>query len=718
MRYFVIGMLATMVCILVAGCAGNEQVRAGDAMMARGDYDGAVRAYREAAELSRPKGVTASVDDLGELLRTTGKATGNRAFDRNLARIVEAKDRAAWWHVTVARREMSSHDPWKAMEHAKKALSYVADMSEAKALDQEALSEARKAEGMRDDVLLLTKENRWAEAAAEMDKVLAIWPNLPGGRQARDEIRGGAYRYYVAEANEKMAADDWRGAVADSREAMKYAGADPREARAIEAQAARRDEAMRLAAEGKAAMAERDYERAITMFERAAKMYGGMAETNRLLGQAKEAYSDQQLDEGRRLVEAGRYVEAIQSLRHGRMLLDDAGGIDALIGKAGEGLYAEDVKAANEYLGAHQYGRAMLYAAMGLGFRQDDSVARRIVGQSSGALRDDIRFTIGVARFAAASRDRGLAADVRSRSVELMRKAGAANVVVADMGASPDDTVAPGVTALLTGELFDVKVNSRQTSRQATSEYQAGMKLVPNDRYLEVQRDYDRAMKTHDEAMEELSRREHRLDEARRGQDASKINECQRQRDKARKDWESADRERNRRHDVLRNTPRDILVPDVRTYTYLIYTETRWATVGCAVRLLDAATREIIFSEEVKGEAEASDDYVEGDTHRNVKADPLDLPGDGVLVDEAMKKLKARLDGVIGRASRLHGTRFLKQMHQAQAAGDDGGAVENAVKYLLSYPDGGEDTAEAMHVVEEYTGGQGSLVNLWLLLRI
>jgi hypothetical protein len=218
--------------------------------------------------------------------------------------------------------------------------------------------------------------------------------------------------------------------------------------------------------------------------------------------------------------------------------------------------------------------------------------------------------------------------------------------------------------------------------------------------------------------MEELKRRQRQLDEARRGQDAAKIKECERQCDRAGKDRETADRERARRHDIVRSTPKYLSVPDIRTYTYHVHTETRWATAGCAVRLLDAGTREILFNEEVKAEAEASDDYVEGDDYHNVTADPLDLPGNGALVDEAMKKLKARLEGVITRASKLHGTRFLKQMRQAQATGDDGDAVENAVRYLLSYPDGGADTAEAMRVIEQYTDGQGSLVNLWLLLRI
>jgi len=135
------------------------------------------------------------------------------------------------------------------------------------------------------------------------------------------------------------------------------------------------------------------------------------------------------------------------------------------------------------------------------------------------------------------------------------------------------------------------------------------------------------------------------------------------------------------------------------------------------IKILDTATGELILAETVDGRHVHSDDVVAPDPARNVPADPLELPDDLTLIEEAAAEATVKLKRALSTAARQHGNRFLVQMRHAETAGDMVRAADNCVKYLFARPVRHDQTDKMMRLLQKYLGPEDGLVDVRGLLR-
>jgi len=153
------------------------------------------------------------------------------------------------------------------------------------------------------------------------------------------------------------------------------------------------------------------------------------------------------------------------------------------------------------------------------------------------------------------------------------------------------------------------------------------------------------------------------------------------------------------------------------THTYPIQTVTWTARVNCMLKMADAATGDLILAEALEATHVSSDDFVSADPARNVPEDPLEMPDDATLIEEAVKSLAGKLKRPLEAACKQHGHRFVVRMRRAEAAGAAGEAVDNAVKYLFAYPTGDKETSKMVGFLRSYLGAEDELMDFREPLR-
>ena len=167
----------------------------------------------------------------------------------------------------------------------------------------------------------------------------------------------------------------------------------------------------------------------------------------------------------------------------------------------------------------------------------------------------------------------------------------------------------------------------------------------------------------------------------------------------------------------LASIPPEVLVPNMIKHQYPIQTVTKIAKVSGMIKMLDAATGELIIAESLEGQYGESDRVIAGNPHRNVPDDPLQLSDDATMLHRASEPAITRLDQVLDQACAKHGRRFAVQMQRAEAAGDMTRAVDCSVKYLFAYPTGYEQTTRMLDFVRKYLGDEAGLIDVRGLLR-
>ena len=152
-------------------------------------------------------------------------------------------------------------------------------------------------------------------------------------------------------------------------------------------------------------------------------------------------------------------------------------------------------------------------------------------------------------------------------------------------------------------------------------------------------------------------------------------------------------------------------------YRYPIETFTRTTEVTFMLKMLDAATGEVMIAEWLEGQHAQSDRVISGDPQRNVPDDPLDFPADATLLEAAANASVSKLKRVLDTACLKHGDRFAAEMRRAEAAGDTTRAVDCSIKYLFAYPTGHEDTNRMLGYLRAYLADEDGLVDLPGLLQ-
>jgi hypothetical protein len=259
-----------------------------------------------------------------------------------------------------------------------------------------------------------------------------------------------------------------------------------------------------------------------------------------------------------------------------------------------------------------------------------------------------------------------------------------------------------GVDALILGRIIDSRIiEETKHTGHGESIYQDGYRPEPNPDHVAAAREVDAALERFKRAQARLGDAEAHL--ARYDHVHPGDGEAMAKKRRARADVaEAKQRLANAATKLgiaqvrLAATPRDVMVPNMVRHEYPVHTVTRTARIGCMVKMLDTATDKLILAETLDGRHAHSDEMVAADPARNVPRDPLELPDDLTLIEEAAAEAIMKLKHALSMAARKHGNRFLVQMRHAETGGGGGQLCEISLRAsCASRPDRQDDALPA-----------------------
>jgi len=716
---------AALLCVAAtaSGCAHQQAYKRGTKLSRQGQYDKAIAELEDAIALAEEASKYDAVQRYREKLAEVKLEAGREYYRR-------AEDKFARADLGAARDSIE-----RCVQYCPQNLTY-------HSFRDRVLKAIEDAGQLRAEALSLAEQRQWATAVQRMNDALTMDRTMPGGQSDLRQIKERAYNYYLARAQDLLARNDLAGAEAEARSALSYRDSG-REAKTVLRTASDRREAMGLVNRGRELLEQGDCEEALRLLERAHRLYSSHAELPDLLGQARRAICDKWIGQGRRAMDVGDNAGALRLFQKSEGLLRGYAGAGSFVADAKSRLAGVHMGASRKYLSEGMPGAGLLHAVAALGYQPGDSEALRLLRQSEMRTREEVRYTMAFVGIKAMPRDHVLAEMLGSAVVEhmtRMRRAGIVLVERTDLQMIIDerDLSASGLTrarsrmladklhgvdALILGRIIDSRIieETRHTGH-AESIYQDGYRPEPNP-------DHVAAAAEADAAIERFKRVQGRLADARArlarydhvdphdGQAMARRRKARADVAEARQRLESAATELGIAQVRLAATPRNVMVPNMVKYEYPVDTVTRTAKIGCMIKILDTATGELILAETVDGRHVHSDDVVAADPARNVPADPLELPDDLTLIEQAAAEATVKLKHALGTAARQHGNRFLVQMRHAETAGDMVRAADNCVKYLFARPIRHDQTDKMMRLLRKYLGNEDGLVDVRGLLR-
>jgi len=708
-RVFLSGLAVLSVLWGGAGCAHQKAYKKGTKLSEEGRYERAIEKLEEAVALAE-------------------KGHSEKTAQRYREKLEAVKKEAAPFFYQQAEDCFTRADLGAAQMLIERCIEYCPQEQSYRAFRQRLEQAMADAERLRAEALSLAEQGQWPGALARMGEALSLYKTLPGGRGDLTQIKERAYQHHLARAQDRLRGNDLEAAQAEAQTALGYRD-NGREAQSVVRTVRDRREAAGLVVRGRTLLAGGDCEEALRVLERAQQLHPEHAELPDLLGRARRAVCDRWIAQGRRAMEAGEHAAALGLFRRSHGLLKGHGGVDALMAEARARLATGHLEASREYLTAGISGGAVLHAAAALGYQPNEFEARRQLGLCAGQVRQDVLYTIEFAGFEAAPEHESIANAVASATLEHLTRVRPANVLLvepAQSQAGPDPQnpkPGEGADAVLVGQVLEGRViqESKQTG-EGESIYQDGFRAEPNPAYVAAAVVVDAALADLERSRRRLAEAEARL--ARYEHADPDDAAAQARKRKARADVaESRQRLVNAATDIgaaelrLAATPQEVLIPNMVTHAYPIQTVTWTARVNCMLKMADGATGDLILAEGFEATHQRSDHFVPADPARNVPEDPLDMPDDATLIEEAVRSLVAKLKRPLEAACKRHGHRFVVRMRRAEAAGAAGEAVDNAVKYLFAYPTGDKETSKMVKFLRDYLGAEDELIDIRKPLR-
>jgi tetratricopeptide (TPR) repeat protein len=713
-----IALLGLMVLMLLAGCAHEKAFKRGTRLSEEGRYESAITELEEAVRLAEAK-------------------NKDKAAERYREKLAEVKKEAAAFFYNRAENRFTSTDLGEAQTLIERCVTYCPADTRYPAFLQRVRAAIAETEQRRTEALALADEQRWDEAIQRMQQALGQYRSMPGGDGDLTQIRERAYQQYLGRAEAALNNNDLTGAQAEAQRALGYK-ANGREANAVVKTVKDRREAADLIARARALLQQGNGQEALRLLERAQELYPTQTELPGLLSQARRAVCDLYISQGRQALEAGRYAAALQSFNKSHDLLAGYGGIGALLADTKSRLTQRHLQTSQQYLQNTQAGSAVVHAVAALGYEPGNFDARRQLGRAAGQVRDDVRYTVAFLGFRAAPEQRAMANSLASVALEHLTRTRPTNVTLLERADpqtvldNPNASAPPaglpaaaqeGIDAHLVGEILDSQIVTQTTEvGRGESTYQDGYRAEPNPNYVQAADEADEALRDLERARQRLAEAKVRL--ARYESADPGDARAQQRKQKAIADVaEAQQRLVNAATRVstaqvrLVATPSEVFVPNMVQHEFPVEEVTWTAKISCMVKMLDAATGELILAEQVEGQHAQSDRMVAADEARNVPGDPLELPDDRMLLESAAKATMEKLKPSLSAALTRHGQRFATTMQRAETAGDLDQAVDNAVKYLFAYPKGTEHTNAMLDYVRRYLGAEDALLDLRALLR-
>lgn len=765
--------LISLALLFFTGCAADNAFKEGSALLERGNYDKAIVKLTEAVELSEKDSIQGTMDDVGKTFDDTvgglldglfGKKnkqakqkTGNKQIthakktttskkqkppSKYQLKLLEAKQKGAENHFEEAKKDVTKTDLGLAKTHLDKSVEYNPAVDKFHKLLEEVTECIKDTERMRRQAFELSRINKWDDAVSIMNKALRQYRSMPEAKQSLAQLRRGAYRYHVKLSEEFLEKDDRKQAQAEAKQALSYS-LNGAEAKAVIEELRKRGRADDLVLVAGEKMNVGECEQALELLEQAHELYPSMANLSELMLNAKKAVCDKRIDKGNDCLQDGQYCKALRCFRDSKELLVDYRNINAFIEEASHKLADEHLSRAKDYYNRNLYGNALLYNVLSLGYAPTNFEAKGQLIANKDEIKKQIKYVVGYVGFKSSKKNRELANTLEAIALQHLNRVKPPNVLIMDRLDLEDvmseqnlnitDLVDPdfriesgklkGVDALIIGQILENKTLTSRTSSYGRTRYQSGLKPESNPNYATATRAVDDAAKELKKAQDELSSAQgthslYNILAAMGGQEMpggrmiqnSNVSMKQKAVNNARNILSAA---QNR----LASTPTQIMIPNILSHTYSIYHVTKTGKISCFIKMLDSMTGSIVFTDRIVGKHEEFDRFVEGDSMRNVTADPLDLPDDMSMADKAMEITIEKMNSSLELASKKHGHRFVANMRKAEAAEDIEKAVENCIKYLFSYPVGYDHTNKMLRYLEGIISDEKDMLVLDKLLQ-
>ena len=595
LRVCLLGVALLCVAVAVSGCAHQQAYKRGTKLSRQGQYDKAIKELEEAIVLAE-------------------EARKYDAVQRYREKLAEVKLEAGREYYRRAEEKFARADLRAARDSIERCVQYCPQDLTYHTFCDRVLKAIEDAGHLRAEALSLAEQRQWPAAVQRMGEALATDRTMPGGQADLRQIKERAYNYYLARAQDLLAQNDLAGAEAEARSALSYRDSG-REAKTLLRTASERREAMDLVARGRDLLERGDSEQALTLLERAQRLYSSHAELPELLGRARRAVCDKWIDQGQRAMDAGDNAGALRLFQKSDSLLRAHGGAGTLIADAKSRLAGVHMRASQEYLAEGMPGAGLLHAAAALGYQPGDSEALRLLRQSEMRTREEVCYTMAFVGIKAMPRDHVLAEMLGSAVVEHMTRMRRAGIVLVertdlrmilderDLSASgltrarsrmPADRL-HGVDALILGRIIDSRIieETRHTGH-GESIYQDGYRPEPNPDHIAAAAEVDAAIERFKRAQGRLADAKARLAryghvDPQNGQAMARRREARADVAEARQRLEGAATKLGIAQVRLAATPRNMMVPNRVKYEYPVDTVPRPARSGCRIGLLATA---------------------------------------------------------------------------------------------------------------------------------
>jgi tetratricopeptide (TPR) repeat protein len=727
--------------ILFSGC-GSAEFKKGNKSLEKGQYEQAVRYFEESVEKAKPKKIRKPARQLAHDYRRAGILTGKKGLDEKVKMLAKALQAAAQWNLKQARNAKAKAQMSKAVGLLNRALSYIPDKQDAKDLLQEVRQAIEHAQQLQRAALNQAASEKWDDALNTIKEALTVDATLAGGSDALKRIQRGGYDSYCAQA--KQALD--RDTRTDVRKHITHARqfSDGPEASAMWQTVKNRDEADQLVKTGIRDFNAARFTRALDRFVRAQALYPTLPGLIIRIQTTKEHICDDFMAQANQYLESGKLYKALRQFLQSQDLLPLYGDIDLSIAQTRQRIAAHHLSRAQEYMQKALPGNAVLHQVICLNYEPQNTAARQALRSSTTLIKKETEYAIGFVGLTSVDKNREVADRIEASALQHLNRAKPMNVSVVDrmdlksvldeqslmLTDLVDPSLGPvrgrltGVKALFVGKLLENNVGTRSTSTYGKASYQAGTKTVVNPKYTEALDGFDKANgKLQRSYQARMSAQQDRdVAQSIYDSDPSQINQGslnQRRQlyNEARSAYDQQKQRAAKAQRTVNITPPQIEEPVMKEHRYPIYQRTKTAIITCLVKLIDTETSAVLFTDQVKGEFSQSDRHVEPDAPHNVTEDPLDLPDDVAMRNQALEVLLAKLRRSIELASRKHGHRFILMMRQAEKDANFDEVIENSMKYLFAYPIAPGNTDRLMQALEKAVSAPSDQVNITQLLR-
>ncbi len=698
--------------MLAAGCdKALETYKEGEELLAHGQYDLAVSRLDSAYQQCRQR---------------------KRDCSMFAERLAHARRVAGEHYYSLAQTDFIATRLNDAARHIGKALEHVPTDGVYVNLRERIMEETLAVEGLRRRALELAGRQAWDEAIAAMQEAIARNRTMSGAQGELERIKRDAYNWHVAGARGLLEEGRWDEAVSEANRALYYYAGS--EAKGIVAEVANRREAVGLIEQAMAV--ERgggDPQAVLDMLEKARRLYGSHPEIEALVLGAKQAVCDVKIAMAVQAIDADALHEALGFLHQSNRVLKDYGGASELIVKISQRIAQRQADAGDGFRLRQQYGNAALHYVTALGYRESFAQARTGLAEMMGVLRESVKYSIGYIGLDSSWQDRKAADGIEAGLLQHISKSRPANIVVKDasglkaaigrvnasiiemdiLDARLESSRPKDVDAFMMGQLLSRDFVAAESVTSGRSKFQSGTRMDANPEYHKAHVRAEKLFADHAAAVIELAAvriKANKMMDRREGESDS---DYRRRRDDARKMITQAEKKAGALHAELEkarahlaNTPPHLAIPIISEYEYPIVRVSRTARVGVLLKMIDARTGAVLVAEKVEGSHTAEDIYIAPDPARNVPGDALELPADDYLMGKATEQVMGKLAGLCNSYFANHPRRFAAMMNQARSDGDEEGAVEYGMRYLITPGNGGGDRSNTIGYLRAVVAGR------------